>query len=58
MFSSFPIRRLSAVLISVLLMALVLWLSGVENVSRRLTGFPPWAVVSMLAWPFAAKMHA
>jgi len=47
--SNFPIRRLSAVFISVLLIALVFWSSGVENVLRGLAGFPPWAVASMLA---------
>ena len=47
--SNFPIRRLSAVLISGLLIALVFWSSGVENVLRGLAGFPPWAVASMLA---------
>ena len=49
MLSNFPIRRLSSVLISVLLIALVFWSSGVENVLRGLAGFPPWAVASMLA---------
>ncbi len=49
MVSNFPIRRLSAVFISVLLIALVFWSSGVENVLRGLAGFPPWAVASMLA---------
>ena len=47
--SNFPIRRLVAVLISVLLVVLVFWSSGVENVVRGLAGFPPWAVASMLA---------
>jgi uncharacterized membrane protein YbhN (UPF0104 family) len=46
---SFPIRRLSVVFVSILLIALVFWSSGVENVLRGLAGFPPWAVVSMLA---------
>ena len=49
MVSNFPIRRLSTVFVSILLIALVFWLSGVENVLRRLAGFPPWAVASMLA---------
>lgn len=49
MVSNFPIRRLSAVLISVLLIALVFWSSGVENVLRGLAGFPLWAVASMVA---------
>ncbi len=44
-----PIRRLVAVLISVLLMISVFWLSGVEAVLWRLARFPPWAVASMLA---------
>jgi uncharacterized membrane protein YbhN (UPF0104 family) len=47
--SNFPIRRLSAILISVLLIALLFWSAGVENVLRGLAGFPPWAVASMLA---------
>jgi uncharacterized membrane protein YbhN (UPF0104 family) len=47
--SNFSIRRLSAVLISVLLIAFVFWSSGVENVLRGLAGFPPWAVASILA---------
>lgn len=45
---NFPIRRLSAVFVSILLIALVLWLSGVENVLRRLAGFPPWVLASIL----------
>ena len=48
MVSNFPIRRLSAVFISILLIALVFWSSGVENILRRLAGFPLWAVASML----------
>ena len=47
--SKFPTRRLSAILISLLLIALVFWSVGVENVLRGLVGFPPWAVASMLA---------
>jgi uncharacterized membrane protein YbhN (UPF0104 family) len=47
--SNFPIRRLSAVFVSILLLALVFWSSGVENILRGLAGFPPWAVASMLA---------
>ncbi|MEQ1796226.1 MAG: lysylphosphatidylglycerol synthase transmembrane domain-containing protein [Nitrospira sp.] len=47
--SKFPIRRLFAVFVSILLLALVFWSSGVENVLRGLAGFPPWAVASMLA---------
>lgn len=47
--SNLPIRRLSAVFISLFLIALVFWLSGVENVLRRLAGFPPWALGSILA---------
>lgn len=49
MLSNFPIRRLSVILISVLLIALVFWSAGVENVLRGLAEFPPWAMVSMLA---------
>jgi uncharacterized membrane protein YbhN (UPF0104 family) len=48
MSTNFSIRRLSAILISVLLMALVLWFSGVQNVWRGLAEFSPWAVASML----------
>lgn len=44
-----PIRRLSAVLVSIILIVLVFWLSGVENVLRRLAGFPLWALASILA---------
>lgn len=47
--SNFPIRRLSAVFVSILLLALVFWSSGVGDVLRGLAGFPPWAVGSMLA---------
>ena len=36
-------------MISVLLIALVFWSSGVGDVLRGLAGFPPWAVASMLA---------
>lgn len=46
--SNFSIRRLSALLISVLLIALAFWIAGAENIVRRLAGFPPWAVASML----------
>lgn len=46
---NFPIRRLSAVFVSIFLIALVFWLSGVENVLRRLAGFPPWALAGILA---------
>lgn len=49
MVSNFPIRRLSAVFVSILLIALVFWSSGAENVLRGLAGFPPWAVASILA---------
>lgn len=46
---NFPIRRLSAFFVSIFLIALVFWLSGVENVLRRLAGFPPWALAGILA---------
>jgi len=49
MVGNFPIRRLSAIFVSALLLALVFWVSGVGNVLRGLAGFPSWAVVSMLA---------
>ena len=47
--NNLPIRRLAAVFISLFLMALVFWLSGVENVLQRLAGFPLWALGSILA---------
>ena len=47
--SVFPIRRLAAIFISILLIALVFWSSGVENILRRLAAFPPWVLVSILA---------
>lgn len=47
--SDFPVRRLAAVFVSICLIALVFWLSGVENVLRRLVGFPPWALASIMA---------
>jgi uncharacterized membrane protein YbhN (UPF0104 family) len=43
-----PGRRLFAVCVSVILLALVFWLSGVENVLKGVAGFPPWAVAGML----------
>jgi uncharacterized membrane protein YbhN (UPF0104 family) len=46
---NFPIRRLGVVFVSIFLIALVFWSSGVENVLRGLAGFPPWAVASILA---------
>ncbi len=49
MVSNLPIRRLVAVLISALLIIIVFWLSGVEDVLRKLTEFSPWAVASILA---------
>lgn len=49
MANNFSVRRLSAVFVSILLIALVFWSSGVENVLRGLAGFPPWAVASILA---------
>lgn len=45
----FPIRRLFAVFVSIFLIAFVFWLSGVENVLRRLASFPPWALAGILA---------
>lgn len=47
--SKSSIRGLVAVLVSFLLMLLVLRLSGIEDAWRRLSSFPLWAVVSMLA---------
>lgn len=49
MVSNFPIRRLSAVFVSILLIALGFWLSGIENIFRGLAGFPLWVVASLLA---------
>ncbi|MDZ4855258.1 MAG: lysylphosphatidylglycerol synthase domain-containing protein [Nitrospirota bacterium] len=49
MFRNFPIRRLSVVFVSILLLALVFWSSGIESVLRGLAGFPSWAVASILA---------
>lgn len=46
--TNFHARRLLAVLVSLSLIAFVLWLSGVENVWRRLVGFPPWALSGIL----------
>ena len=48
-FRNFPIRRLSVVFVSILLLALVFWSSGIESVLRGLAGFPSWAVASILA---------
>ena len=47
--SNLPIRRLFAVFISALLIALGFWLSGIENIFRGLAGFPLWVVASLLA---------
>ena len=47
--SNLPIRRLFAVCISALLIALGFWLSGIENIFRGLAGFPLWVVASLLA---------
>lgn len=46
--TNFPARRLLAVLVSIFLIAFVLWMSGVENVWRRLIGFPYWALSGIL----------
>ncbi|MBZ0068806.1 MAG: lysylphosphatidylglycerol synthase domain-containing protein [Thiobacillus sp.] len=47
--NNLPIRHLSAVFISLFLIALVFWLPSVENVLQRLAGFPPWALAGILA---------
>ena len=47
--NNFPIRRLRAVFVSVALIVLAFWLSGVDNVLRRLAGFPLWALTGVLA---------
>ncbi|MCA1926767.1 MAG: flippase-like domain-containing protein, partial [Thiobacillus sp.] len=47
--SNFPVRRLSAVFVSLFLIGLFFWLSGVESVLRRLAGFPLWALAGILA---------
>ena len=49
MVSNLLIRRLLAVCISALLIALAFWLSGLENIFRGLVGFPLWVVASLLA---------
>lgn len=46
--NNFPVRRLLAVFISIGLIALVFWLSGVENVLWRLASFPPWVLAGIL----------
>lgn len=46
--SNFSVRRLSAVLVSIFLIAFVFWSAGIEDVLRKLAGFPPWAVASIL----------
>lgn len=46
--SNFSIRRLAAIFISALLIALAFCLADAEGIVRRLAGFPPWAVASML----------
>ncbi len=45
---NFPVRRLFAVFVSIFLIAVVFWLSGIENVVRRLAGFPLWTLASIL----------
>src|SRR3569833_2704554 len=47
--NNFTIRRLLAVFVSVALIVLVFWLSGVDNVLRRLAGFPLWTLTGVLA---------
>lgn len=47
--SNLRIRGLFAVFLSVLLLTLVFWISGLKSVLSGLAGFPPWAVASMLA---------
>lgn len=46
--SNLPVRRLSAVLVSIFLIAFVFWSAGIEDVLRRLAGYPPWAVASIV----------
>jgi len=48
MVRNIPIRRMSAALVSVLLLAFAFWLSGVESVLHKLADFPGWAVAGML----------
>lgn len=43
-----PVRRLLAAFVSLVLIALAFWLSGVESVVRQLAGFPLWALGSIL----------
>jgi len=44
-----PIRHVYTICVSVALIAFALWLSGIEDVLRRLARFPSWALASMLA---------
>jgi uncharacterized membrane protein YbhN (UPF0104 family) len=46
--TNLPARRLLAVLVSIFLIAFVLWMSGVENVWQRLVSFPYWALFGIL----------
>jgi uncharacterized membrane protein YbhN (UPF0104 family) len=46
--TNFPARRLLAFLFSIFLIAFVLWMSGAENVWRRLISFSPWALSGIL----------
>lgn len=48
MLGHFTARRLTAASVSIFLIALVFWLSGVENVLRRLAEFPAWALAGIL----------
>lgn len=46
--NNFPARRFLVVLTTILLIAFALTMSGVENVWRRLLGFPAWALSGIL----------
>lgn len=48
MSNNFPVRRLFAVFVSIFLIVLVLWTSGLENVLQRLVEFPTWALAGIL----------
>lgn len=49
MLNHLTIRRFYTIGVSVVLIALAVWLSGFEKVLRGLVGFPPWAVASIMA---------
>ena len=46
--TNFLANRVLVVLVSVVLFAFVVWMSGVENLWQRLVTFPHWALSSIL----------